>query len=65
MSEKERERERAQDGDRERDGEIGRGEEVLHVKLEAARVVYVVPGSLPPTTHSHDSALRIPRKILF
>ena len=29
--------------------------------LKAALVDYVVPGSLPPTTRSHDYALRIPR----
>ncbi len=54
-------RESARDRDRERDGEREGGEGVSHVMLEAALVDYVVPGSLPPTTHSHDSALRIPR----
>ena len=40
---------------------ISRHSAVVNTLFEAALVNYVVPGSLPPTTHSHDSAFRVMR----
>ena len=61
MRASERERETETESETERVREEG----VSHVMIEAALVDHVVPGSLPATTRSHDSAESFPAFGLF